>query len=366
LFPVTQEWTYCDHAAVGPLPLPTRDAVVRVLDAQMRAGTAGILGVEARKEEIRNRVAAAIGATPQEIAFMRATSDGALLVANGLDWRPGDEIVFSDDEFGANAHPWLNLRAQGVKTRLVRTPRARLTVETLERIASPRTKLVAVSQVGFSDGYRHDIAALGRFCRERGILLAVDAIQGFGALPLDVCAWHVDFCYFGAAKWLLSPQGVSVVFVKREHIERIGPAMLSWRSVRDPMRFLDYAQELDSSAARFEGGTISYSALEGFGESLHILAAAGFEAIERHVLALNERLVGKARDAGVKVLSSTQPNTRSGIVLLDRGKQSVEALQLRAKHKRIAVTIRDAGVRLAPHGYNTEREIDALVELVAP
>ena len=365
LFPVTQEWVYCDHAAVGPLPLPARDAVARVLDAQMRAGTAGILHIEARKGEIRDRVATAIGAAPQEIAFMRATSDGALLVANGLDWRPGDEIILSDDEFGANSYPWLNLRRRGISTLLVRAPQARLTVETLERLRTPRTRLVAVSYVGFSDGYRHDLAAIGDWCRRRGVLFAVDAIQGFGPLPLDLGAWHVDFCSFGVAKWLLSPQGLSVVYVRREHIDRLGPAMLSWRSVRDPMRFLDYAQELDPAAARFEGGTISYSALMGFGESLRILAQAGFENIERYVLGLNECLIHRAREARIGVLSSTQPGTRSGIVLLDRGGRSVDALQRRAADLKIAVTIRDNGIRVAPHGYNIEREIDAVVEMVA-
>lgn len=364
-FPITRAWTYCDHAAVGPLPQRTRDAIVAVLDAQMREGTVGILDVESRKSAIRSATAAAIGAAPEEIAFMRDTSDGALLVANGLDWRPGDEIIFSDDEFGANAQPWLNLRDRGVRTKLARAPGTRLTPASLEQLYSRHTRIVAVSYVGFSDGYRFDIPAIGRWCKERGVLLAVDAMQGFGPLPLDVSGWNIDFCSFGVAKWLLSPQGLSVIYVRREHIERLRPALCAWRSVRDPMLFFDYAQEFDQSAARFEGGTISYSALIGFGESLRLLADAGFENIERHVLALTDRLRRRAQEAGLAVLSSPAPESRSGIVLLARNGLSVEELIRKARGAKIAVTIRDNGIRVSPHGYNTFEEVEAIVDLLA-
>jgi len=363
---VTQRWTYCDHAAVGPLPQPTRDAIALVLDAQMRDGTRGILDVEARKGEIRRRVAVAIGAAPHEIAFMRATSDGALVVANGLDWRAGDEIIFSDDEFGANAYPWLFLRDRGVRIRLVRAPQRRLTVEMLERLRTKRTRLVAVSYVGFLDGYRHDIQAIGAWCRSHGVLLAVDAIQGFGHLPLDVTAWNIDFCYFGVSKWLLSPQGLSVVYVRAEHIERLRPALASWSSVADRDRYLDYGQPLDPSAARFEGGTLSYSALIGFGESLRLLERAGFDAIERHVLRLTDRLEKRADEVGLPVLSARDQGTRSGVMLLGFAGRTPADLRSRTARARVTVTIRDTGIRISPHGYNTPEEIDAVIEALAP
>src|SRR5215472_17133554 len=148
LFPVTRAWAYCDHASVGPLPQPTRDALGEVFDAQMRLGKNGILPIEARRDDVRAQVAAAINAQTDEIAFMRSTSDGALLAANCLDWREGDEIILANDEFGANAYPWLNLRDRGVKIVLVRAPSERVTGDLLERLAGKRTRLVAVSYVG--------------------------------------------------------------------------------------------------------------------------------------------------------------------------------------------------------------------------
>lgn len=362
LFPVCKKWVYCNNAAVGPLTVPARDAMVAAMDAQMTMGCNGILNIEARKDDVRVETAAAIGADANEIAFMRATSDGALLGANGIDWRAGDEIILTDNEFGANAYPWLNVRDRGVRVKLLRAPGERLTVETLSRVATARTRLVAVSYVSFLDGYRHDVAAIGAWCRERNILFALDAIQGFGHLPLDVHAWNVDLCYFGVAKWLLSPQALSVVYVRRELIERLRPSFCSWRSVRDPMRFLDYGQELSDDAARFEGGTINYPALLAFRESLRILTTAGLDAVEEHVLSLTGRLIDAAAEAGIEVVSSTAAGTRSGIVLLKPRTRTAEELQARADSANVQVTVRDSGVRVSPHGYNTIEEMDCVIE----
>ncbi|HKW44330.1 MAG TPA: aminotransferase class V-fold PLP-dependent enzyme [Candidatus Eremiobacteraceae bacterium] len=365
LFPISAKWTYCNHASVGPLTTRARDAMVAAMDAQMTMGCNGILEVEAQKEAVRRQTAAAIGAGADEIAFMHSTSDGALLASNGIDWRPGDEIVLTDNEFGANAYPWLNLRDRGVGVRLLHAPAERLTVDALERVVTKRTRLVAASYVSFGDGYRHDVAAIGAWARERGVLFALDAIQGFGHLPLDVGAWKVDFCYFGVAKWLLSPQALSVVYVRRDLIETLRPALCSWRSVRDPMRFLDYGQALADGAVRFEGATINYPALLAFRESLDVLTAAGLDVIEAHVLALTARLIDAATRAGIAVLSSTAPGTRSGIVLLKPRSTSVEELQARADKAAVQVTARDTGVRVSPHGYNTLAEMDRVIEAFA-
>jgi cysteine desulfurase / selenocysteine lyase len=364
-FPVSDAWAYCDHAAVGPLPRATRDRLAAIFDAQMMLGKNGMAPVEAEREAVRAQVAAAINAEGDEIAFMRATSDGALLAANCLDWNEGDEIILTDDEFGANAYPWLNLRSRGVRIVLVRAPAQHVSPELLESIATPRTRLVAVSYVGFSNGYRNDIKGIGAWCRGRGVLFALDAMQGFGHLPLDVRACNADFAYFGAAKWLLSPHGISVVYVRREMIDRMRPAMSSWRSVRDPMNFLDYEQPLADGAQRFEGGALNYPGVVAFGVSLRLLTDAGLERIERHVLALTDRLIAGARDSGIEVKSDVSPGARSGIVLLGLGDNGVEALTMRADEARVAITVRADGSRVSPHGYNTESDIDRVLAVLS-
>jgi selenocysteine lyase/cysteine desulfurase len=339
---------------------------VEVFDAQMRLGKNGVLPIEARRDEVRGQVAAAINAQSDEIAFMRSTSDGALLVANGLDWREGDEIILANDEFGANAYPWLNLRDRGVKITLVRAPQERVTGDLLDRLAGKRTRLVAVSYVGFFDGYRNDLAEIGRWCREHGVHFAVDAMQGFGHLPLDVRACNADFAYFGAAKWLLGPQGVSVVYVRHELIERLRPALSSWRSVRDPMNFLDYDQPLHAGAQRFEGGTGNYPGIIALGVSLGLLTRVGLESIERHVLGITGRLIEGAQRAGIGVVSDTRPGARSGILVLDRGGRDVEKLTHRFDAANVGVTVREIGVRVSPHGYNSDADIDRILEVLVP
>ncbi|MDQ6780813.1 MAG: aminotransferase class V-fold PLP-dependent enzyme [Candidatus Eremiobacteraeota bacterium] len=363
-FPIARDWAYCNHAAVGPLPRRTREAVIRVLDAQMCDGSAGIAGLEPDVEAARAQTAATLNAEADEIAFLRSTSDGALLVAHGLRWREGDDLILSDNEFGANAYPWLGLREQGVRIRLVRTPAQRMTVERLEELVTPRTRLVSVSYVTSLDGYRHDLSAIGRWCRERGVLFAVDAMQGFGHLPLDVRGWHIDFCYFGTAKWLLTPLGLSVVYVNRKHTDALRAVFASWRSVKDPNRYLDYSQPLASGARRFEGATINYPALMGFSQSLRLLDDAGFAAIEQHVLGLCDRLIQGAIARGIPVLSSRVPGTRSGIVQLGLGRHDVTVLNEEALRHRVGITIRDSGIRVSPHGYNDAADIDAVLELL--
>ena len=354
-------WAYCDHASVGPLPKPTCDVLASIYEAQMNLGKLGTLPAEEKREEIRSQVAAAIGAHADEIAFLRATSDGALLAASGLDWKPGDQIVIAADEFGANAFPWLNLRDRGVEVVLVDAPSRRLTPAVLESIATSRTRLVAVSQVGFSDGYRGDIGGIGRWCRQRGVLFAVDAMQGFGALPLDVRACHADFAYFGVAKWLLGPQGVSVVYVRDELIERLRPTLAAWRSVVNPMDFLNYEQPLHPSARRFEGGTGNFPGIVAFGTSLKLLTDAGLDNIERHVIALTDRLIAGAQAAGIEVKSDLERSARSGIVLLGLGSGSVQALLARTLDAHVCITVRANGVRVSPHGYNTGDDIDRVL-----
>jgi selenocysteine lyase/cysteine desulfurase len=330
----------------------------------MNDGCAGILDVESHLEAIRAQTAAAINAAADDVAFLRSTSDGALVASNGLAWRPGDEIILSDNEFGANAYPWLNLRDLGVRVRMVRTPQERLRVDQLDKMLTKRTRLVAVSYVSSMDGYRHDLAAIGQWCRKRGVIFAVDAMQGFGPLPLDVTAWKIDLCYFGVAKWLLAPQGLSVLYARRDLVEGMRPAHCSWRSVREPMDFFDYGQELLSGARRFDGGTVNYPALIGFRESLRLHTEASFASIERHVLALCDRLARGAQSKGIEVKSDMSRDARSGIVLLGLGKWHPDDLNARALAARVGITVRDTGVRVSPHGYNTESDIDAVLSLL--
>jgi selenocysteine lyase/cysteine desulfurase len=341
------------------LPRRTRDAVVALVDGQARAGVLGFLPVESHLPRFRERVGAFVGARANEIAFLRNTGDGANVVARGLSWSAGDEIVVCDNEFGANVLPYLALGELGVAVTFVRTARERLTPEVLARTMTARTKLVAVSWVSFADGYKHDLAALCEVAHARGAIFCVDAIQGLGAFPLDVRALGIDALYAGGAKWLLALPGVSLLYVSGPLQERLAVRWRGWRDVADIWNFFDYDQALAPGAARYEGGTQNFIGIAALDASTRVIAEAGTERIGAHVLALTDRLCDALRSRGATLATLRGPRISSGIVTFTQpGKDPVETGRALGKLG-FVTTYRASGIRVSPHGYNTADEIDA-------
>jgi selenocysteine lyase/cysteine desulfurase len=355
------EFTYLNHAAAGVLPIRTRDVLVEIVEGQARAGVLGFVPVESNLPAYRERIGAFVGAHADEIAFLRNTGDGANTIARGLAWRAGDEVIICDNEFGSNALPWLALREFGVVVKFVETARERMTPEVLEREIGPRTRLVAVSWVSFSDGYRHDLAALSALAHARGALFCVDAIQALGAFPLDVRADGIDALYAGGAKWLLALPGVSFLYVSRALQQQLTVRWRGWRDVIDIWNFFDYEQDLAPSAARYEGGTQNFLGIAALDASMSVLAEAGVERIAAHVLALTDRLTEGLLARGAAVHSLRARGTSSGIVTFTSpGRDPVE--QGRALGREgFVTTYRPSGIRVSPHGYNTADEIDAFL-----
>jgi cysteine desulfurase/selenocysteine lyase len=325
----------------------------------------GVWELERRLAALRERAGRFIGASGEEIAFLRNTGDGANVVARGLDWNAGDEVVLCDNEFGANAYPWLALREQGVVMRLIEAPRERMTPGVLARVMTPRTRVVAVSWVSFADGYRHDLEALANVAHEGGALLCVDAIQGLGAFPLDVKRSGVDALYAGGAKWLLSTPGVSLLYVDRALQDRLAVRWRGWRDVEDIWDFLDYAQPLARNASRYEGGTQNFLGITGLATSMDVIDEGGVPEIAEHVLALTDHLVERLRSIGAEIRSERGPGRSSGIVTFDLPGIDPVALGRRLAQAKVVVTYRPSGIRIAPHGYNTRDEIDFAIEAMS-
>lgn len=366
-FAVTERYVYLNHAATGVLPRSS----VRAIEAFVRShGAGGVMGTwayEARMPEFRARIARFIGAKSSEIAVLRNTGDGANVVALGIDWRRGDEVILCDNEFPANAIAWLALRRHGVNARVLPTQTQRLTADVLRREITPRTRVVAVSWVTYSDGYRHDLPALAEVAHESGALLCVDAMQALGAFGIDVGAADIDVLYCGAAKWMLGLQGVSFCYVRESLIDRLALAAPGWRSMQDMWDFPRFDQPYSADASRYEGGTPNFLGALSFAISIDLIErSGGTVAIAPHVLALTDELCEGLQRLGATVASLRGPNVSSGIVTFTMpGCDSVElgkALQERAG---VVTTYRASGVRVAPHGYNTSEEIERLLEAVA-
>ncbi len=361
LFDLDPGLTYLNHAATGVFPRATRDALQRFVAAQTARGVLGTAPYEARMPELRETVGRFIGARGSDIAFLRSTSDGANVVARGLDWKPGDEIIVSDNEFGSNVLPFLALRELGVVVRFVATQRERMTPAVLRRMLTARTRLVAVSWVSFGDGYRHDLAALSEVAHAGGALFCVDAIQALGAFGLDVEALEIDALYCGAQKWLLGLQGSSFLYLRPSLLERMTVRWPGWRSLANMWEFLDYEQPPADGVARFEAGTPNFIGALSIATSIGVLAAAGVDRISAHVLALTGDLIEGLRARGARVLGIHEPGTRSGIVTFRIEGHDPVALGRALGDAGIVTTFRPNGIRVAPHGHNTADDIERLL-----
>lgn len=363
-FEASDNYAYLNHAAVGVLPRRTRDALHIFIDQHARAGVLGVYPYEIKMPEFRGTLANFIGARAGEIAILRNTGDGANVVANGICWKRGDEIITNDNEFGANAYPWLRLRNRGVNVRLIQTQSERMTPDVLRKAISKNTRLVTLSWVSFADGYRHDLAALAEVAHAANALIAVDVIQGLGAFPLDVERDALDFVYGGGAKWLLALQGVSFLYVRGALLDRLELTMPGWRSVNDMWNFLDYSQSLAPDASRFEGGTPNYIGALSLAESVSLLASAGMHRIARHVLSLTDYLTEGLRSIGTRVASVREEGRSSGIVTFSVPGHDCVALGKQLQREAVVTTYRPSGIRVAPHGYNTFDEMRRLLATV--
>jgi len=363
LFPITKEYAFLNCAAVGPLALPVKEAIEKcVRDQYSRDTWVYIEEWQGCEERVREKLARLIGSSAEEIALLGNTSDGLATVASGLNWSTGDTVVLCNLEFPANVYPWLNLQDRyGVQTRIVPARDGRVHAEDLFAAADDSTKVLAVSFVQWTTGQRMDLESIGRFCEEKGIYLVVDAIQGLGALEVDVTRFKADFLSAGAYKYLLGPLGVGCFYCRRELLTDVWPSRMGHRNVVDDMS-LNYKLDLWPSAKRYEAGGMNYLGLFGLDASLEMIERAGVESIERHVLRLTDLLIKNLQEKGYRVISPLLPGERSGIVSFVDQRHDSEALLRRLAEAKVIVSLREGAIRASAHLYNNEEDIERLVK----
>lgn len=367
-FPVTQRYRYLDHATLGPLPRRVTEAMTRLLEERASHGSLCLTRWTEGVEAARARAAAFIGARPEEVAFVKNTTEGVLLAAEAIDWRPGDNVVTPEGEFPANVYPWLALGARGVELRRVPPdPEGRVRAADLLARVDGRTRVVALSHVQFSTGFAADLAALGRALAGTGVLLFVDAAQSLGALRLDVRAAGISFLAANSGKWLLGPGGAGIFFCAAEVLDRLRPVNVGWRSVRNPGDARRLALDLRPGAARFEEGSWNLPGIAGLGAALDLLAEAGPERVEARILDLTGRLNDALRGLGCAVLSPRGPGEGSGIVAFRVPGHPAASVVSALRERGVVVSLCQDAVRVSPHFYNDEADLDRLLErLPAP
>src|SRR4051794_30713945 len=368
-FPVLRAWDFFNHAGVCPLPTVVSDAIrAYALQAETEAYLGGTWYKDI--EHLRQTAAAMMNAHRDEVAFVKNTSEGISIVASGIDWQWGDRIVTTAVEYPANVYPWMEqVRARGCKLIMVReetdangarhVPVERI----LQEAADPRTRLVALSHVEYASGQRHDLAKIGEYCRSEEKLFCVDAIQTLGVLPVDVQAMKIDYLSADGHKWLLGPEGAGVFYCRRELIERTRPVMVGWMNVVDANDYGNYDYTLKPDAGRFECGTYNVPGLLGFKASLELLKSVGIGPISERVRRLTNHLIDRLLAKGYQIVSPRTGEAWSGIVSFTSPTHNHEQIVLRLrKDHRTEIALREGRLRASPHFYNTEQQIDRLVE----
>jgi selenocysteine lyase/cysteine desulfurase len=373
LFPVTRSWTYLQNASIGPLSTRTMEAVQRHLLAHAAAGTENYASWLEMAESIRARAGALINAPARTISFVRNTAEGLSRVALGLRWTPGDNIITGDLEYPTNVMPWTALVDRGVETRIVPARGGRIRVDDIAEAVDRRTRLVAISSIQFSNGYRLDLDALGSFCRERAILLSVDAIHQLGVLPFDAQASPVDFLSAGAHKWLLSPCGTGIFYVREELLDtlrviEVGAAGSVGYDVQQELLRSTFTPL--PSARRFEGGVPVFSLLAGLGAAIDMCLEVGIDRITRHVLALSDLAADRLTSLGFEVLSPrTVEAEKSGIVAFVHPEIPSAQLKDSLTRDKISVSLRTVQgrsiLRASPHFYNNVADVERLIDALS-
>ena len=363
LFPITERAVYLNHAAVSPTPLPTVEAVEAQLRDVARNGSLHYRSWVAVKERARRLAAEMIGARPEQIAFMRNTSDGLSTVANGLKWQACENVVTFRREFPSNIYAWLRLReAFGVEVRMCEERDGRVDLKELIDLIDEKTRVVAISQVQYESGFRADLERLGRAARKHDALLVVDIIQAMGALPTDVEALLIDVAAGGGHKWLLAPEGIGLLYLSDRARERIEPTLVGWASVKDPEDYTNFEQEWSGGALAWETGTAPTALIHGLEASLSLLMETGVERIAAHLNELTDHLCERLSGRSYQVVSSRREGEKSQIVCIrHQGSWAPYELYAHLKQRNIIVAPRGGRLRIAPHLYNTAAEIETLV-----
>lgn len=364
-YPITEQYAYLNHASSATPSRRVISAVEQYL--QQTACTPFDLlldQMEGVKTEFKERIGALINAAcPDEIVPMGGTAAGINTAAQSLPLQPGDNVLVMDGDYPAVIYPWLNLASRGILTKWVPQSHGGLDLDVLAARVDSRTRAVCVSTAMFATGYRNDIAALGRFCRERGIYFVVDGIQTLGAFDLDVQGSAIDFLACGSHKWLLSLPGSGFLYCRHELLQELQPgAYVGAFSTVDPWNFLDYNFTLQESSERFTLGTPNTAGIIALHASLGLLQEVSMDFIGRRVLALTDQLVGDLQSRGHRFVSNLQPEHRSGIVV-------VQVPNARAAYEKllsegIVTAVRGTGLRISPHFYNTEEEIMRVGEVL--
>lgn len=357
-FPVTRDWIYLDIANKAPLPLPVKRAWLRFLD-EIHESPGDKESWKERAETLRARIAGLIGAGASEIAFVKNTSEGLNAIAQSFSWRAGDSMVVHAREHPNNLYGWINLRRRGVEVRVVESAGPTIDPDDILAAIGPSTRMVAISAVSYRTGQRFDLARLGDRCRRQGALLVVDAVQAIGTVPFDVNDPPIDALACGPQKGLMCTHGLGFLWCREALIPHLMPSFVARSSLSD-MATGGEIPEFHADARRFEHGNMNYGGVHALEAAVGFVAEVGLPCIKDRVRDLTGHLIDLIDRNGLECITPRNDGERAGIVTI--GMNDAVRRQRELLGRRFVVSAVPDGLRVAPHFYNTERELEALVD----
>ena len=368
-FPVVESGIFLAHAGVTILPRRAADAMSAHAQASCRHHQefGDVLRDVAQARAV---CANLIGADAGEVALLGPTSLGLSLFANGMNWAPGDELLYYGDDYPANVYPWMALQDRGVVIRPLRpNVTGGITPELVEEALTPRTRLVALASCHFLSGRRIDVDAIGRMLQARGVLFSVDAIQTVGAAPISVK--YVDFLSADAHKWMLGPLAIGIVYVAKRNFEICRPTLLGAWNVKSPDFVAQDRIVFEDTARRYEPGVLNIAGMYGMKASLEMLLEIGIDRVQASILDCRDYLESRLSEMGFEFLSPRAPDPlRSGILTARHSGKDGSRLFAALEAANITASLRSnrAGekwLRFSPHFYNTRSEMDHVVDVLA-
>jgi selenocysteine lyase/cysteine desulfurase len=354
---------YFNHASTGPLCAPVLESIQRVLYEKSETNIDEYLGLQAVINETKTDLASLINTFPDRIAFVDNTTNGINILAAGLQLKPGDHILLNDLEFPANVYPFLNLQKKGIVIDFAKSHDGIVSAEDIIENIVPETKLVSISQVQFLTGYRVNLEKIGKVCREKEIFFSVDAIQGLGAVRLDVLNDNIDFVSAGSQKWLLGLQGLGFIYISEKLQKKVEQDCIGWLSVEDAWNFLHYDLKLKNTADRYQGGTLNSIGIYALNASLKLFKQFNFNEIENCIVDNSMYLIKKLGETRFKpVIQEVDPHNIAGIISFKDAdwKKVYDSLS----KENIDCSVRLGYVRMSPHFYNTKEEIDKVIDVL--
>ena len=367
-FPLEPGLVHLNHAGVGPWPKSTQEIICAFAQENMLHGSLNYRQWERTEAELRSLAAQLINApAPDNIALLKNTSEALSLVAYGLTWNPGDEIIIPVGEFPSNRIVWESLAERyGVKVIIVShsTGTEGSIEESIINATSNKTRLISVSSVSYASGYRMDLEKVGAYCKANNILFCIDAIQSLGAIPFDVQSCHADFVAADGHKWMLAPEGVAIFYVNPERIYDVQLRQFGWHMVEHVGDYMRNDWKKATTARRFECGSPNNMGIHALKQSLELLLNYGinevFSDIIEHCRYIETQLV----EMGCRIISEQDKNKRSGIITFSHPDVESEDLYKHLMQHNVLCAYRGGGVRFSPHFYTRRPSIDKAMDVL--